>query len=108
MVAFSDDGSYLVAGADNLYLFSRSASAWAAPIHFAPASGDSVVSVAISGNGQWIVAGTFMGSVILLKNQSGALTAHATFALPNASVHWVAMSDDGSTFAVAASDANVR
>jgi len=106
MVAFSGDGSYFVAGADNVYLFSRTGTNWAGPQQFTAASGDSIIAVAISADGQWIVAGTFLGAVILLRNVSGAFTAHATWKLAGGSVHWVAMSADGSTFAVAASGSN--
>jgi hypothetical protein len=68
MVAFSSDGSYLVAGSDETYLFSRSGSTWGAPQKLPCAVGDSVIAVAMSTDGQWIVAGTFKGSVILVKN----------------------------------------
>src|SRR5277367_2571549 len=72
MVAFSSDGSYLVAGADETYLFSRSGSTWGAPKTLPCASGDSVIAVAISADGQWIVGGTFRGLVLLVQNKVGA------------------------------------
>jgi hypothetical protein len=67
-----------------------------------------VVAVAISADGQWIAAGTFLGSVILVKNSSGSLGAPVTWQLTKGSIHWVAMSADGSTFAIAGSDAAVH
>jgi WD40 repeat protein len=108
MVAFSNDGSFLVAGSDEIYLFARTGTTWGAPAKIPVASGDSVVAVAISGDGQWIVAGTFKGSVILVKNNSGTLGVPVTWQLVNGSIHWVAMSADGSTFAIAGSDAAVH
>ena len=108
MVAFSSDGSTLVAGSDDIYLISRTGSTWGSPQTLAPAKGDSIVSVGISSNGQWIVAGTFLGSVMLVKNSSGKLGKPVSWTLKNGTIHWVAISADGSTFAVAGSDATVR
>jgi WD40 repeat protein len=107
MVAFSSDGSYLVAGADETYLFSRSGSAWGAPQKLPCASGDSVIAIAMSADGQWIVAGTYLGSVILVKNTAGAFGAPVSWQMKG-TIHWVAMSADGSTFAAAASDSSVH
>jgi WD40 repeat protein len=108
MVAFSNDGTYLVAGADDTYFFSRNGTAWQAPQNIPSLPGDSVIAVAISGDGQWIVAGTYQGSVLLVKNNSGSLGAPVSWQLGNGSIHWVALSNDGSTFAVAGSDSNVH
>lgn len=107
MVAFSSDGSYLVAGADDTYLFSRSGSTWGVPQKLVSAAGDSVIAVAISADGQWIVSGTFKGAVVLVKNNAGVFGAPVSWQ-PNAStIHWVALSADGSTFAAAASGTSV-
>jgi hypothetical protein len=108
MVAFSGDGSFMVAGSDAVYLFARTGTTWGAPQKVPVASGDSVVAVAISADGQWIVAGTFLGSVILVRNSSGTPGVLATWQLSHGSIHWVAMSADGSTFAIAGSDAAVH
>jgi WD40 repeat protein len=106
MVAFSSDGSYLVAGADETYLFTRSGATWGAPKALPCASGDSVIAVGISADGQWIVAGTFLGSVVLVKNTAGAFGAPVSWAMKG-TIHWVAMSADGSTFAAAPSGTSV-
>ncbi len=106
MVAFSSDGSYLVAGADDTYLFSRNGSTWAAPQKLVSASGDSVIAVGMSADGQWIVAGTFLGSVVLVKNNAGNFGAPASWNMKG-TIHWVAMSADGSTFTAAASGSSV-
>ncbi len=108
MVAFASDGSSLVAGSDDIYLFSRTGSTWGSPQTLAPATGDSIVSVGISSNGQWIVAGTFLGTVMLVKNSSGALGTPVSWTLKNGTIHWVAISADGSTFAAGGSDAAVH
>jgi len=107
MVAFSSDGSYLVAGADETYLFSRSGSTWGAPQKLPCAAGDSVVAVAMSASGQWIVAGTFLGAVILVKNNAGGFGTPVSWQLKDTTIHWVAMSANGSTFAAAASGSSV-
>ena len=96
MVPFSSDGSSLVAVSDDLYLFSRTESTWGSPQTLAPATGDSIVSVGISSDGQWIVAGTFLGSVMLVKNSSGALGKPVSWKLKNGAIHWIAISADGS------------
>jgi WD40 repeat protein len=106
MVAFSSDGSYLVAGSDETYLFSRSGSTWGAPQKLPCAVGDSVIAVAMSTDGQWIVAGTFKGSVILMKNNAGVFGAPVSWQMKG-TIHWVAMSADGSTFTAAASGSSV-
>jgi len=103
MVAFSSNASVLVAGADALYLFVRTGSTWAAPQHLPLPSGDSAVAVAVSADGQWIVVGTFLGSVILVQNKSGVLGAPVSWKLASGTIHWVAISADGSAFAAAGS-----
>lgn len=109
MVAFSEDGSHLVAGADNTYLFSRVGQTWGPPQTLAPTiAHDSVVAVSISGDGQWIGNGTFHGSVNLIKNNSGNFGAAGSWQTPNGAIRWVAMSFDGSALAVAASDSHLR
>jgi WD40 repeat protein len=107
MVAFSSNGSYLVAGADDTYLFSRSGSTWGEPQKLLSASGDSVTAVAMSADGQWIVAGTLKGSVVLVQNNAGRFGVPVSWQMKG-SIHWVAMSADGSTFAAAASDSSVH
>ena len=108
MVALCGDASYLVAGADATYLFSRSGATWSGPQTLPCAPGDSVVAVAISNDGQWIVAGTFKGLVMLVRNTSGVFGAPVSWQLSSGSIHWVAISADGSTFAIAGSDSNVH
>jgi WD40 repeat protein len=109
MVAFSQDGSYLVAGADNTYLFSRSGSSWGQPQKLAPVTAhDSVIAVSISGDGKWIGNGTFHGTVNLIENNNGSVGAVGSWQMPSGAIRWVAVSFDGSALAVAASDSNLR
>jgi WD40 repeat protein len=109
MVAFSQDGSYLVAGADATYLFSRTGLVWNPPQVLVPtAPHDSVVAVSISGDGQWIGNGTYKGSVNLIKNNNGNFGSTGSWKMPSGAIRWVAMSADGSALAVAASDSNLR
>jgi WD40 repeat protein len=104
MVAFSSDASYLVAGADQVYLFSRSGSTWSQPQALPLAKGDSAIAVAISADGKWIVVGTYLGSVILVQNKSGKFGTPVNYQFKG-TIHWVAMSADGSAFAAAPSGA---
>jgi WD40 repeat protein len=108
MVAFSSDASYLVAGADATYLFSRSGSNWGQPQVLPCASGDSAVAVAISADGQWIVVGTFLGSVILAQNKLGSFGTATSWQLNKGTIHWIAISADGSSFAAAGSDSQAH
>src|SRR5215470_2006770 len=91
MVAFSSNGSYLVAGADDLYLFSRSGSTWSLAQTLPCPLGDSVVAVSISRDGQWIVGGTYRGVVKLVQSVGGALGPPSTWQLSQGAVRWVAL-----------------
>jgi WD40 repeat protein len=102
-VALSSDGTYLVAGADSTYLFTRAGSTWSAPQIIPCAAGDHVVSVDISLDGQWIVAGTYNGFVQLIHNVGGVAGAPLSWQNTTSSIYWVAMASDGSSFAASAS-----
>jgi WD40 repeat protein len=103
-VALSGDGSSLVAGGDFIYLSQRSGANWSAPQVIPPSNvpGDDIVSVSISNDGQWIVAGTYKGFILLIKNQNGVLSAPVSWH-SQGTIHWVAMAADGSGFAAAGS-----
>jgi WD40 repeat protein len=118
-VALSDDGVYLVAGADQLYLYKRTGAGAAATWSTAqilPFLGRSIKSVSISSNGQQIVAGLSGGEVVLVQNNSGNFGTPTVFQMPTIPTssppqrYWVmgvAMANDGSGFAVAGSNATV-
>jgi WD40 repeat protein len=108
MVAFSSDASYLAAGADEVYLFARTGTNWGPPKTVACAAGDSVTAIAISADGRWVVAGTYLGSVMLMENTGGVLGPATTWQLNNGTIHWVAISADGSSFAAAGSDSKAH
>jgi WD40 repeat protein len=108
MVAFSSDGTYLVAGADDIYLFSRSGATWSFAQALPYPLGDSVVAVSISRDGQWIVAGTYRGVVNLVQNVGGTLGSSSKWQLSQGSVRWIALSGDGSAFVVAGSDSKAH
>lgn len=109
MVALSNNGSYLVAGADKLYIFTRNGASWNAVPQIIPCIqlNDSVISVGISGDGMWIVAGTLKGTVMLIKNTGGIPGAPISWQLPGGSVHWIAMAADGSAFVAGGSGSKV-
>ncbi|HUC84424.1 MAG TPA: hypothetical protein VL970_04455 [Candidatus Acidoferrales bacterium] len=106
-VALSGDGTYLVAGADSIYVFTRTGSTWSAPQIIPCDLGDYVVSVDISDDGQWIVAGTYKGSMVSLRNNSGVLAAPVSWQQPKGTIHWVAMAANGSGFAAGANAASL-
>jgi WD40 repeat protein len=111
MVAFSSDGSTLVAGADQTYVFLGNGASWGAPQTLAcpdPGAGDYVVAVAISADGQSIVLGTFKGYVVLAQNNQGSFVTKGTWQLPQGGeIHWIALASGGSGFAAAASGSNL-
>jgi len=103
-VALSGDGSYLVAGADAAYVFARQGTTFAPPIVLANqgTAADSIVAVAISDDGTWVVYGSTAGKVVLYPNKAvpgvpGPLVWSAPL---NHYVKSMAMAADGSGFAV--------
>lgn len=101
-VALGADGSVLVAGGDQLYLFFRNGSAYGTtPSTLPVASGDSVISVGISADGQWVAAGTYEGVVLLVKVVNGVPVSSNKWTPPSENtVHSVAMAANGQGFAV--------
>ena len=78
-VAISAHGTYLVAGGGATYFFSRAGAVWSAPQVISCATGDSVVSVDILSDGQWIALGTYLGFVSLVRNTGGTLGPPVTW-----------------------------
>ena len=103
-VALSGDGSSLVAAGDSIFFSQRTGASWSAPQIIPPSNvpGDDIVSVDISNDGQWVVAGTYKGFVLLMKNQNGVLSAPVVWN-SQGTIHWVAMAAGGSGFAAAGS-----
>jgi WD40 repeat protein len=114
-LALSHDGSTIVAGSDQLYVFLQSDGVFpsnpiAIPL-LPPSQGrksNSVQSVATTYDGKWIVAGDFCGNVYLVENDNGTLSKPYTWndtALYT--IHSVAMAASGAWFAVAGSGSAV-
>jgi WD40 repeat protein len=111
-VALSSDGSYLVAGADVLYVFKRTGSAWGAPVTVADPAGI-VRRVAIADDGGWIAAAIDGGWTSLVRNQigtGGTVTAEGKWRVPltppdpQPFVQNVAVAADGSSYVAAGAD----
>jgi hypothetical protein len=105
MTALSGDGSYLVAGADATYVFKRLGSAFGAPSVLSAGIGatDSVVAVAISDDGTWVLYGTSGGRIVLSANKAVVPPLAAPVSWNAPSHHYIkslAMAADGSGFAV--------
>lgn len=102
MVAMSDDGTYLVAGADQLYLYTNGGSGFGKPstlsLQFTKSKHDNVISVGISSDGAWIAFSTLSGYVGLVPNNTGTLGTVSHWNQTGISVHWVSLSADGSAF----------
>jgi hypothetical protein len=73
MVALSQNGVYLVAANESLYLYmQRDRYSWGAPqILPPPAPGDYYVAAAISSDGSWIAASTARHTILLVRNSFG-------------------------------------
>jgi hypothetical protein len=110
-VELSSDGSYLVAGADMLYVFKRAGTAWGAPVTLSDPAGV-VQRVGISGDGQWIATAINNGWTSLVRNQlgsGGGLTKAGDWQIPPTSgpqmyIQEVAVAADGSGYAAAGAD----
>jgi len=106
-VAISGNGMYLVAGAGATYFFTRTGAAWSAPQIIPCATGDYVVAVDISADGQWIAVGTDQGVISLIRNVGGALSPAVTWQQPGGSIYWVQMAAGGSGFVAGAKNASL-
>jgi WD40 repeat protein len=101
-VVLNADGSVLAAGGDRLYMFFRSRTTFPpTPATLPVASGDSVISIGISADGQWVAAGTYYGVVMLVKIAGGVPVSSNTWTPTTTNtVHSLAMSANGQGFAV--------
>jgi WD40 repeat protein len=103
-IALSANGSILVACSSNqMYIFTRTGTIFSTPpITFAAGSDDTVVSIGISDDGQWIAGGTYEGNTILLAFNGTQITNHTTWTPPSENtVHRLAMAAQGQGFAIA-------
>jgi WD40 repeat protein len=94
-VALSRDGGVLAAGAGSaVYVSRRDVSGFRTPVSVTVDS--EAVSVDVSGDGAWIVAGTFQGVVYLCRQEDGRTRVERTYQLPQgATCHSVQVSDSG-------------
>jgi len=98
-VALSDDGSVLVAAADHLYAFTLSAVGSQGPDRFEAGSDVSFVTLSLSRDGRWAVAGDSKGAVYLLEIESGKWRHHLRWQSPDErAIHCVQISGDGKWF----------
>jgi len=107
MVALSEDGTYLVAGADQIYLFTKNGGQYGTTpsiqsLSFTGQSGDQAISVGITSDGSLIVASTASGYVVLIPNNGGTLGTPVYWQIPSGAIHWAAIAAGGSTFAAGA------
>jgi len=99
MVALSDNGVYLVAANDSLYLYMSTGSGWGPPQVLPADPNDYYVAAVISGDGSWIVACTAASKIVLVRNSSGFFGQPMTLKIPNVTIHNVAIASGGSAFA---------
>ena len=102
-LALSADGTTLVAGGDNLYLFQQVDGLFPTKpsIFELSGAGNSVESVSLSGDGSSIVMGDSEGTVYLIENNGGEIgTCYPWSSTDLENVHSVAMAPLGGYFAV--------
>ena len=115
-LALSSDGSTLVAGADQVYLFQQDNGTFPSePAELAlvdPPAGsttpNSVQAVAVTSDGTWILIGDYYGNVYYVENNSGSFGQPYVWNTSSLTrLHTIAMTPDGSWFAAAGSDSTV-
>jgi WD40 repeat protein len=101
-VAFDSEGALLAAGGEQFLLFFRNGTNFAdPPVNVPIDAGDSVISLGVSADGQWVAAGTYAGKVILLRIVGGQpVSANRWVPSGQNTVHSVAMASAGQGFAV--------
>lgn len=102
-LAISADGTTLVAGADNLYLFQQSNGVFPTEpsIFKLPGTGNGVESISVSGDGSSIVMGDSLGNVYLIENNGGKVgNVYPWNSTDLETVHSVAIAPLGGYFAV--------
>ena len=110
-LALSSDGAFLIAAADDVYLFQQSGGVFsdtpAKLVLASPPAGstipNSAQAVAITSDGAWILAGDYYGNLYLVENDNGSFGTQYVWSDTTAltTIHAIAMTPDGQWFAVA-------
>jgi hypothetical protein len=100
-VELTADGAWLISAAESLVLFKRVNGVFTKTGEFVPpGTNPTVVTAAISADGNWMVYGDYSGNVVLLANKGGLPVLWKQWKLPSNSSHCVRITPDGSAFAV--------
>ena len=106
-VALTADGGWLVSAAETLVLFKRVDGTFRKTGEYTPAGSEpTVVTAAISADGNWIVAADYSGNILLLANKGGLPVVWKQWKLPSGSSHCVRITPDGSAFVAGGSQGN--
>lgn len=105
-LAFSADGQWLVSAAETVLLFKYNPSTglFGKVSEYASASGDDIVSVAVSADGSTIAFADYSGYVGVLSNASGTLSLRKSWKTPTSFCHMLDMSPNGQYFAGGGAD----
>lgn len=107
-LAFSADGSTLIAAADNVYLFQKSDGVFPQTpvvLQLNPSENaavpNSAQAVAVTSDGGWILVGDYIGNVYLVENNAGQLGKPYIWSNKPSltTIHCVALTPDGQWFA---------
>ncbi|ATC64866.1 hypothetical protein CMV30_13310 [Nibricoccus aquaticus] len=104
-VALTADGGWLISAAESLVLFKRVNGVYQKTGEFTPpGTNPTVVTAAISADGNMIVYADYSGNVVLLANEGGLLALWKQWKLPASSSHCVRITPDGKAFAAGGSE----
>lgn len=106
-VAVSADGTWLVSAANTLVLFQRTNGAYTKSDEFSPTGSDTMETIALSADAQYLVAGDYAGNVMLFSITNGKLGTPKSWALPGGDYsHSVRINPKGTAFAAGGSSGN--
>ncbi len=106
-VGLTSDGTWLVSAAETLVLFKRVNGVFNKSAEYTPAgTNPTVVTAAISADGNTIVAADYSGNILLFKNKGGLLVLFKQWKMPSGSSHCVRVTPDGKAFAAGGSGGN--
>lgn len=105
-VCLSADGTWLVSAANTLMLFQRVNGTYQKVDEYKPTGYDTMETIALSGDGQTLVAGDYAGNILLFSTTGGKFSAPVSWSLGGGYSHSVRITPNGKYFAAGGSSGN--
>ncbi len=103
-VGLTSNGTWLISASNTLVLFKRVNGVFGKTAEYTPVgTNPTVVTAAISADGNTIVAADYSGNILLFKNEGGLLVLFKQWKMPSGSSHCVRVTPDGKAFAAGGS-----